>query len=53
MKKVVVLLLCLVISFSALAKERTLTIWAAWASEWVRIFQEMTDRYFTPKPVLR
>jgi len=48
-KKVVVLLLCLVISFSALAKERTLTIWAAWASEWVRIFQEMTDRYFTPE----
>ncbi|MFA6693804.1 MAG: sugar ABC transporter substrate-binding protein [Bacillota bacterium] len=49
MKKAVVLfLLCMLLSTLAVAQERTLNIWAAWANEWVNIFQQLTDQHFTP-----
>lgn len=49
MKKLgVLLVLCVLLTFSAAAQERSITIWAAWANEWVNIFQELSNKEFTP-----
>ncbi len=48
-KQLLVLLVCLLLVVSVAAKQTTLNIWAAWALEWCAIYQEITDKYFTPE----